>query len=103
MEENPLIDLKCQTLQWRTSKALNIYALIQEYHEPTNDLIISYIQGEATEEACNVWNDTRMNKAMLFTYELFIGSNAGLVLVLLWLNSEPNRSLKLFRKKSIYL
>ena len=69
MEENPLIDWRCQTLQWRTSKVYNIYALIQEYHEPTNDLIISYIQGEATEEARDVWNDTRMNKAMLFAYE----------------------------------
>ena len=69
MEENPLIDWKRRTLQWRTLKVHNIYALIQEYHEPTNDLIISYIQGEATEEAHNVWNDTRMNKAMLFAYE----------------------------------
>ena len=69
IEENPLIDWKHRTLQWRISKAHNIYALVQERYEPTNDLVISFIQGEAMEEARDAWNGTRMNKAMLFTYE----------------------------------
>ena len=69
--ENQDIDWKKRTLRWREpddKQKRNIYALFQSY-EPTNDLLISFIKGEATEEARETWNDTRMNKAMLFAYQ----------------------------------
>src|ERR1700689_1525683 len=37
--------------------------------EPTYNLAISFIKGEATEETRQQWNKTRMNKASLFAYE----------------------------------
>lgn len=69
--ENPNIDWRKRTLEWRTPDDVqqrNIYALFQSY-KPTNNLVISYIKGEAMDEACDTWNDTRMNKAMLFVYQ----------------------------------
>ena len=67
--ENPDINWKRRTLRWRTpDERRNIYALFQD-HELTNNLTISFIKGELTEEAHNTWNDTRMNKAMLFAYQ----------------------------------
>jgi hypothetical protein len=47
----------------------NIYMLINSSYEPTNDLVISFIRGTTTEEAREVWNESKMNKAMLFAYK----------------------------------
>ena len=68
--ENPDIDWARKTLRWRKPEEehRNIYALFQSY-EPTDDLVISFIQGKMTDEARDTWNDTRMNKAMLFAYQ----------------------------------
>ena len=58
--ENPDIDWKKRTLRWQEpedKQKRNIYALFQSY-KPTSNLLISFIKGEATEEAHKTWNDT---------------------------------------------
>ena len=60
-EENPLIDWRRRTIQWAAEPRRNIYALFnQELEEPTPELVISFIQGKATDEVKEIWKDTEM-------------------------------------------
>lgn len=73
-EENPDINWKKRILRWRTNQSNNDDSEIrtvnsESYHEPTYNLAISFIKGEATEETRNQWNESRMNKASLFSYK----------------------------------
>jgi Retroviral aspartyl protease len=68
--ENPDINWRRRTIEWRTKPTRrNIYVLINSSYKPTNDLVISFIRGIATDEAREVWNESKMNKAMLFAYK----------------------------------
>ena len=71
-QENPDIDWKQKTLQWRTSDRKNIYTIFR-YQDPDEiqdqNLVISYIQGEPTEEARETWVKTRMSHSQLFALE----------------------------------
>src|SRR6267154_3842899 len=68
--ENPNIDWKQWTLVWRDQPTKrNIYAILNSSHQPTDELAISFIKGNATDEAREVWNKSKMNKAMLFAYK----------------------------------
>ena len=49
--ENPDINWKNQTLHWRANQTREIRTVdLESYEEPTYNLAISFIKGEATEE-----------------------------------------------------
>src|SRR6267154_6242150 len=43
--------------------------MLNSSYQPPDELAISFIKGDATEEAREVWNESKMNKAMLFAYK----------------------------------
>ena len=67
--ENPDINWTTRTLQWRNTTDIRQVPTDAEYFEPIYNLAISFIRGIATEETRQQWNESRMNKATLFTYE----------------------------------
>src|SRR6266540_871068 len=68
--EDPNISWKKRTLKWRPEETQVITAEEDSYetYEPTYNLAISFIKGEATEETQQQWNESQMNKSTLFTY-----------------------------------
>lgn len=71
-QENPDINWKKQTLQWRPEPPHRIKMLMPR--EPfedivDNSLVISVINGKLTNEAREAWMKTRMTHSQLFTLE----------------------------------
>ena len=70
VEWNPDINWKAKMLKWcKDDIQRNIFSILSRTHKPTYDLVISFIKGEATDEARQQWNSSWMNKAMLFAYK----------------------------------
>lgn len=67
--ENPDINWRKRTLRWRNAESRNIYVMMRPTYEPIDDLLISFIKREATDEARMTWNETRMNKSQLFAFK----------------------------------
>src|ERR1700731_545821 len=63
---NPDINWRTRKVQYREGPIL---VAEDDAEEPTYNLAISFVKGEATEETRQQWNKTRMNKASLFAYE----------------------------------
>src|SRR5258705_9095935 len=62
------ISWKKRTLKWKPEETRVITAEEDSFYDPTFNLAISFIKGEATEETQQQWNESRINKAMLFQY-----------------------------------
>ena len=67
--ENPDIDWTNRTLRWRQNQSGMLRTInLESSHEPTYNLAISFIKGVATDETRQQWNESRTNKATLFSY-----------------------------------
>lgn len=59
---------KKERYKWRTNPQ-EICIIDEPSLEPTYNLAISFIKGNITQETKEQWNESQMNKAMLFSYK----------------------------------